>query len=193
MKSHIAAAHNIAYISRRMTKLLSFLLFLLGFVLANGFASSSSSSSSTTGATAASLHHQRVTSSSATTPTASSRTISSTCSLDSSSSASVEELSSSTSSSSANHHRDDNKFVVSRENWELLSRRARSALSRLIRHDATSSSRGGQQLHVYGDWPCVGVDDELKIRLGEQVRVFFFSFWGEDIINDTIYSLLYLI
>ena len=156
----------------RMTKLLSFLLFLLGFVLANGFASSSSSSSSssTTGAAAASLHHQRVTSSSATTTTASSRTISSTC-LDSSS-ASVEELSST--SSSANHH---DEFVVSRENWELLSRRARSALSRLIRHDATPSSRG-QQLHVYGDWPDVGVDDELKIRLGEQVKKTFILFGG---------------
>ena len=158
----------------RMTKLLSFLLFLLGFVLANGFASSSSSSySSTTGADAASLHHQRVTSSSssaATTTTASSRTISSTC-LDSSS-ASVEELSST--SSSANHH---DEFVVSRENWELLSRRARSALSRLIRHDATPSSRG-QQLHVYGDWPGVGVDDELKIRLGEQVKETFILFGG---------------
>jgi len=157
----------------RMTKLLSFLLFLLGFVLANGFASSSSSSSSsssTTGAAAASLHHQRVTSSSATTTTASSRTISSTC-LDSSS-ASVEELSST--SSSANHH---DEFVVSRENWELLSRRARSALSRLIRHDATPSSRG-QQLHVYGDWPGVGVDDELKIRLGEQVKETFILFGG---------------
>ena len=167
MKSHIAAAHNIAFTSAKMTKLLSFLLFFLGFVLANGFASSSSSSSSsssTTGATAASLHHQRVTSSSATTTAASSRTISSTC-LDSSS-ASVEELSSST-SSSANHH---DKFV-SRENWELLSRRARSALSRLIQHDATSRS----QLHVYGDWPGVGVDDELKIRLGEQVKTLFFG------------------
>ena len=150
-----------------MTKLLSFLLFLLGFVLANGFASSSSSSSSsTTGATAASLHHQRVTSSSATTTAASSRTISSTCSLDSSSASVVEELSST--SSSANHHDE----FVSRENWELLSHRARSALSRLIRHDATPSSRG-QQLHVYGDWSDVGVDDELKIRLGEQVKFFF--------------------
>ena len=154
----------------RMTKLLSSLLFLLSFVLANGFASSSSSSSSTTGADAASLHHQRVTSSSATTTAASSRTISSTC-LDSSS-ASVEELSST--SSSANHH---DEFVVSRENWELLSRRARSALSRLIRHDATPSSRG-QQLHVYGDWPGVGVDDELKIRLGEQVKETFILFGG---------------
>jgi hypothetical protein len=121
------------------------------------------------------LHHQRVTSSSATTTAASSSTISSTC-LDSSS-ASVEELSST--SSSANHH---DKFV-SRENWELLSRRARSALSRLIQHDATSRS----QLHVYGDWPGVGVDDELKIRLGEQVKTEFFYFSGGD---DTLVYLI---
>jgi hypothetical protein len=55
--------------------------------------------------------------------------------------------------------------VVSASNWELLSRRGQVALSRLMEHDAEYQS----QVHVYGDWPDVGIDDDGKRDLAEQV------------------------
>ena len=147
-------------LAKAMTKLLSFLLLLLGFVLANGFVTSSSSSSpSSASATTASSVQPRYGSVTSTTK--------STC-LDSSASASSAEEITSTSSSLTNNH-DNKDAVISRENWELLSKRAQLALVRLIQHDDTTSTRRSQA-HVYDNWPTLGIDDEGKIRLGEQVR-----------------------
>jgi hypothetical protein len=150
----------------KMTKLLSFLLLLLGFVLANGFVSSSSSSSpsSASATTASSVQQHRRGSVASTTTDASSASAKSTC-LDSSF---VEEVSS---SPLLNNH-DIKDVVISRENWELLSKRAQLALVRLIQHDDTTSTTRSQA-HVYANWPTVGNDDEGKIRLGEQVRRYF--------------------
>lgn len=148
-------------LAKAMTKLLSFLLLLLGFVLANGFVTSSSSSSpSSASATTASSVQPRYGSVTSTTK--------STCLDSSASSASSAEEITSTSSSLTNNH-DNKDAVISRENWELLSKRAQLALSRLIQHEDTTSTRRSQA-HVYDNWPTVGNDDEGKIRLGEQVR-----------------------
>ncbi|KAL7468993.1 hypothetical protein ACHAXS_009229, partial [Conticribra weissflogii] len=57
--------------------------------------------------------------------------------------------------------------VIAQENWDLLSDRGKAALSRLILYDMTSGHNG--QRHVYGDWPEVGVEDEGKISLAEQI------------------------
>ena len=58
--------------------------------------------------------------------------------------------------------------VISTSNWELLSDRGKAAISKLILYDMSSGHHG--QKHVYGDWPEVGVDDEEKRMLAEQVR-----------------------
>lgn len=58
--------------------------------------------------------------------------------------------------------------IISQGNWDLLSARGKAALSRLILWDMASG--GGGQKHVYGDWPEVGVEDEEKRMLAEQVR-----------------------
>ena len=58
--------------------------------------------------------------------------------------------------------------VISQSNWDLLSDRGRAALSKLILYDM-SSGHDGQQ-HVYANWPEVGVDDDEKRMLAEQVR-----------------------
>lgn len=57
--------------------------------------------------------------------------------------------------------------IITQSNWDLLSSRGKAALSRLILYDVSSGHHG--QSHVYGEWPDVGVDDEEKIALAEQV------------------------
>jgi hypothetical protein len=52
------------------------------------------------------------------------------------------------------------------ENLGLLSDRGRAAIQNLILYDTDSHD----QMHVYGNWPPPGVDDENKLRLAEQVR-----------------------
>jgi hypothetical protein len=59
--------------------------------------------------------------------------------------------------------------VMSPANWELLSSRGKSALLRLIEHDLDHQ----HQTHVYGNWPEVGVEDEEKRMLAEQVSDMF--------------------
>lgn len=54
---------------------------------------------------------------------------------------------------------------VSEENLALLSDRGRAAVMNLVEHDVD-----GAQQHVYGDWPPLGIEDEGKQRLAEQVR-----------------------
>ena len=56
---------------------------------------------------------------------------------------------------------------ISNENLSLLSDRGRDALQQLM--DLNDES----QVHVYGGWPEVGVEDESKVKLSEQVRVIF--------------------
>ena len=74
--------------------------------------------------------------------------------------------SSSSSSSSSSPSSSPSPFdVVSTRNWELLSARGRSALERLVSRDAGRSA----QAHVYGGWPEIGVEDDGKIALAEQV------------------------
>lgn len=63
--------------------------------------------------------------------------------------------------------------LISEENWNLLSDRGRTALRRLIQSDAL-----GAQVHVYGDWPVAGVDDEGKVRLGEEIADLDMSYPG---------------
>ena len=58
--------------------------------------------------------------------------------------------------------------VLTQGNWDLLSDRAKAALSRLILYDMSSGNDG--QRHVYAEWPEAGVEDEEKKKLGEQVR-----------------------
>lgn len=53
--------------------------------------------------------------------------------------------------------------AVSAANLALLTPRGRTVLERLM-------TDGGQS-HVYSHWPEAGVQDELKIRLAEQVRL----------------------
>ncbi len=55
--------------------------------------------------------------------------------------------------------------VISTSNWDLLSTRGKSALQRLIEHDLDHQ----HQTHVYGNWPEVGIEDEEKRMLAEQV------------------------
>ena len=57
--------------------------------------------------------------------------------------------------------------VISQSNWDLLSDRGRAALSKLILYDMSSGHDG--QKHVYANWPEVGVDDDEKRMLAEQV------------------------
>lgn len=57
--------------------------------------------------------------------------------------------------------------VLTQANWDLLSDRAKAALSRLILYDMSSGNDG--QRHVYAEWPEAGVQDEAKQKLGEQV------------------------
>ena len=57
--------------------------------------------------------------------------------------------------------------MISKDNLSLLSDRGRDALQQLM--DLKDES----QVHVYGGWPEVGVEDENKIKLSEQVRVIF--------------------
>ena len=57
--------------------------------------------------------------------------------------------------------------VLTQANWDLLSDRAKAALSRLILYDMSSGNDG--QRHVYAEWPEAGVQDEEKQKLGEQV------------------------
>ena len=59
--------------------------------------------------------------------------------------------------------------VISKSNWDLLSDRGRAALSKLILYDMSSGHDG--QKHVYTDWPEVGVDDDEKRMLAEQVSM----------------------
>jgi hypothetical protein len=54
--------------------------------------------------------------------------------------------------------------MISEENLDLLSKRGRDAILRLIEYDSE-----GLQKHVYGGWPEAGVEDEGKKRLGDQV------------------------
>jgi len=58
--------------------------------------------------------------------------------------------------------------VISQSNWDLLSDRGKAALSKLILYDMSSGHDG--QKHVYANWPDVGVDDDEKRMLAEQVR-----------------------
>ena len=82
-------------------------------------------------------------------------------------------LASTTSSSST----DTAAEVMSPANWELLSSRGKSALLRLIEHDLDHQ----HQTHVYGNWPEVGVEDEEKRMLAEQVsEIFDFRLVGSD-------------
>jgi hypothetical protein len=74
-------------------------------------------------------------------------------------------LASTTSSSTTDTSSAAAEKVISPANWELLSPRGRSALLRLIKHDLDHQ----HQTHVYGDWPEVGVEDEEKRLLAEQV------------------------
>jgi UDP-sugar pyrophosphorylase len=55
--------------------------------------------------------------------------------------------------------------VVSSANLDLLSERGRKTVLSLIENDVN-----GSQIHVYGDWPEDGVQDDDKFRLSEQVR-----------------------
>ena len=57
--------------------------------------------------------------------------------------------------------------VISQSNWDLLSDRGKAALSKLILYDMSSGHDG--QKHVYANWPDVGVDDDEKRMLAEQV------------------------
>lgn len=57
--------------------------------------------------------------------------------------------------------------VISQSNWDLLSDRGKAALSKLILYDMSSGHDG--QKHVYANWPEVGVDDDEKRMLAEQV------------------------
>ncbi len=59
----------------------------------------------------------------------------------------------------------DETTSVSAENLNLLSERGQQAILNLIQHDTDCA-----QLHVYGNWPPAGTDDEGKRRLAEQVR-----------------------
>mmetsp|Transcript_34830 Transcript_34830/g.42013 ORF Transcript_34830/g.42013 Transcript_34830/m.42013 type:complete len:706 (-) Transcript_34830:156-2273(-) len=55
--------------------------------------------------------------------------------------------------------------AISGENLALLYPRGREAIQSLIENDATI----GAQTHVFSDWPSAGTDDELKIKLSEQI------------------------
>jgi len=57
--------------------------------------------------------------------------------------------------------------TVSEENLSLLSERGRSAIQQLVNLGDES------QAHVYGGWPDVGMEDENKLKLSEQVREIF--------------------
>ena len=57
--------------------------------------------------------------------------------------------------------------MVTEENLKVLSERGRKAVENLLAHDTD-----GAQAHVYGGWPEVGVEDEGKQKLAEQVRIF---------------------
>ena len=57
---------------------------------------------------------------------------------------------------------------ISKDNWDLLSSRGKTALSKLISSDVGVNG----QKHVYDEWPEAGTDDEGKIQLAEQVSLF---------------------
>ena len=76
--------------------------------------------------------------------------------------------------------------VISTSNWELLSERGKAAISKLILYDMSSGHHG--QKHVFGDWPEVGVDDEEKIMLAEQVSVLCFALTG----SSTLFPFLFV-
>ena len=54
---------------------------------------------------------------------------------------------------------------ISMENWSLLSSRGKNALQNLMENDEGY----GAQEHVYANWPEVGVEDDGKVQLSEQV------------------------
>lgn len=58
--------------------------------------------------------------------------------------------------------------TVSMENLAILSEKGRAALVKLIESDAHDQV----QTHIYADWPEVGVEDDGKKRLADQVRKF---------------------
>jgi hypothetical protein len=61
--------------------------------------------------------------------------------------------------------------VVTSENLALLSERGRKAIENLVQHDRkVDSDVSPAQMHVYGNWPQAGIEDEGKRRLAEQVR-----------------------
>mmetsp|Transcript_7725 Transcript_7725/g.7297 ORF Transcript_7725/g.7297 Transcript_7725/m.7297 type:complete len:726 (-) Transcript_7725:264-2441(-) len=65
------------------------------------------------------------------------------------------------------------KFV-SEENWALLTSEGQSALTNLIESDAKFLA----QKHVYGDWPEMGIEDEGKIRICNQLSSLDASYPG---------------
>jgi len=54
---------------------------------------------------------------------------------------------------------------ISEDNWDLLSSRGKTALSKLISSDVGVNG----QKHVYDEWPEAGTDDEGKVQLAEQI------------------------
>mmetsp|Transcript_17482 Transcript_17482/g.24893 ORF Transcript_17482/g.24893 Transcript_17482/m.24893 type:complete len:718 (+) Transcript_17482:92-2245(+) len=62
---------------------------------------------------------------------------------------------------------DDDALLLSDENLALLSERGRASLLRFVENDRKHFEGANQ--HVYSDWPEVGVEDEGKIRLAEQL------------------------
>ena len=64
--------------------------------------------------------------------------------------------------------------IISNANLQLLSERGRTAILKLIQYDENNDSGNGNDIrtqeHIYGNWPEVGVEDEGKKQLAEQVR-----------------------
>jgi len=74
-------------------------------------------------------------------------------------------LSSATASSGTNTLPSSLEGIVTADNWSLLSQRGQEALQSLVESDAGI----GAQVHVYGDWPEAGAEDDGKIRLTEKL------------------------
>ena len=74
----------------------------------------------------------------------------------------------STTSLSSSVESSQKQTIVSDANLQLLSERGRKALVELMESDVDKS-----QVHIYGDWPEPGVNDDDKRRLAEQVCICF--------------------
>ena len=55
---------------------------------------------------------------------------------------------------------------ISTNNWNLLSEKGKLAIQNLIENDEGV----GAQEHIYGGWPEVGIEDDGKISLADQVK-----------------------